>query len=80
MSANSSLNVCILKALSEEDKEDAYVKILKEAGISATFIPTLQFKFKNLDSLQQCLNNCEHYAGMYVSHFEIHSENYELCR
>lgn len=60
----SSISVLILKAPSEETtKEDVYVEKLKETNFSATFIPTLQFRFKNLDILSQYLNHPERYAG-----------------
>lgn len=61
----SSIFVSILKAPSEDaNQQDLYIEHLKKVNIPSKFIPTLQFRFKNLDVLLQCLNNPDNYAGM----------------
>lgn len=54
----------LLKAQSEFDEEDPYVKALSDLKISSALIPTLQFQFKNMDILQKCLSEPENYAGI----------------
>lgn len=63
MAANK-FRVIILKAPSEEGVEqDAYVQLLNSSGFSAIMIPTLEFRYKNLDLLSDCLRRPHEYSG-----------------
>lgn len=60
----SSVFVLILKAPNEDtDLQDPYIEHLEKVNIPSKFIPTLQFRFKNLDVILEYLNNPENYAG-----------------
>lgn len=59
--------VIILKAPSEEGLEqDPYVELLTKRGFSAIMIPTLQFQYRNLESLADCLQHPDEYSGDFI--------------
>lgn len=55
-------NVIILK--SESDNSDNYSSLLLENNFKAIFVPTLEFRFKNLEQLNEKLNTPNKYSGI----------------
>lgn len=54
--------VVILK--SESESTDTYTCLLRENNFDPIFIPTLEFRFKNLDQLQEKLQSPESFSGI----------------
>lgn len=54
--------VVILKA--ESDSTDSYTCLLRENNFNPIFIPTLEFRFKNLDQLQEKLQSPDKFSGI----------------
>lgn len=54
--------VVILK--SESDSTDNYSTLLRENSFDPLFVPTLEFRFKNLDKLQEQLATPDAYSGI----------------
>lgn len=54
--------VVILK--SESESSDAYATLLKENNFEALFVPTLEFRFKNLDLLSKKLEEPDNFSGI----------------
>lgn len=62
--SQSRMSFIIFKAYSEEkDSVDSYVSILKDRGYEAQIVPTLEFKYHNLDVLKSKLQNPQNYSG-----------------
>lgn len=57
-----SKKVVILK--SESESSDTYAELLKENNFEAIFVPTLEFGFKNLDTLRAKLEEPENFSGI----------------
>lgn len=57
-----SKKVVILK--SESESSDAYASLLTENNFEAIFVPTLEFGFKNLDTLRAKLEEPENFSGI----------------
>lgn len=54
--------VVILK--SESESTDSYICLLRENNFDPIFIPTLEFRFKNLDKLEEKLQSPESFSGI----------------
>lgn len=57
-----SKKVVILK--SESESSETYATLLKENNFEAIFVPTLEFGFKNLDTLRAKLEEPENFSGI----------------
>lgn len=54
----------ILVLKSENENSDNYVRLLRENNFEPVFVPTLEFKFINLETLGKELKNVQNYAGL----------------
>lgn len=54
--------VVILK--SESESSDSYAALLRENNFEAIFVPTLEFRLKNLDVLKKKLDDPESFSGL----------------
>lgn len=54
--------VIILK--SESENSETYPSLLRKHGFEPVFVPTLEFSFKNLDVLRDCLMSPYKYSGL----------------
>ena len=61
--AEQDFQVLILKSQSEDENEDPYVDALTKQNVPAVLVPTVEFRFINLDSLMDCLNSPERFSG-----------------
>lgn len=57
--------VVILK--SESESTDTYIDLLRENNFDPIFIPTLEFRFKNLDKLEEKLQSPESFSGIFFT-------------
>lgn len=64
MKANLN-NVLIFKAIADDlGDKDPYIIALTEKGFNVQTIPVLEFKFRNLDTLKEKLDQPGRYAGI----------------
>lgn len=62
MSSVSSSETCVLLCKGESS-EDNYIRTLENLHVNVTCLPLLEFKWKNLDQLADCLSRPNDYSG-----------------
>nr|XP_012220366.1 PREDICTED: uroporphyrinogen-III synthase-like isoform X2 [Linepithema humile] len=66
--AGNGKTVILCKGSSEKnDKEEAYVQMLKSAGYICECLRTLRFEFVNISKLQTCLLAADKYSGLILT-------------
>ena len=66
MSSASSNNIHVLLCKGESS-EDSYIRTLKNLPVDVTCLPLLQFKWKNLAQLADCLSRPHDYSGLILT-------------